>query len=145
MSLFVRFITFSLTIILSFYINSSQGLRILGIFPYPIKSHQAMSEELMKGLAAKGHQVHVYSHFPLKKKIPNYTDFSLEGSVPIFSNNVTYDLIETEWKDSSDMMRSWYGEYGSYICDLLRLPVFQNLIHNPPENPPYDLFILEVK
>lgn len=140
----VLFVFYSVTFILSLSINLTQGLRILGIFPYPIKSHQNMCEELMKGLAAKGHQVDVYSHFPLKKKIPNYTDFSLEGSVPIFSNNVTYDLVESEWKENSNLMQNWYGEYGNYICDLLQLPVFQDLIHNPPQDPPYDLFVLEV-
>lgn len=145
MGLIPKFFFYSLTIILSFDINSSYALRILGIFPYPMKSHQVMCKELMKGLATRGHQVDVYSHFPLKRMIPNYTDFSLEGSVPIFSNNLTYESIESEWKDNSDLMQSWYGEYASYICDLLELPIFQNLINNPPQDPPYDLFIFEVR
>ena len=35
----------------------------------------------MKGLAARGHQVFVVSHFPQAHTVPNYTDISLVGSM----------------------------------------------------------------
>ncbi|CAB0035783.1 unnamed protein product [Trichogramma brassicae] len=72
-------------------INSewANGLRILGIFPLKMKSHFAMNEQLMKGLAAKGHQVDVYSHFPLDKPIENYREFTIvDPLVANFTNNL---------------------------------------------------------
>jgi glucuronosyltransferase len=54
-----------------------------------------MSEILMKGLAARGHDVVVISHFPQKTPIPNYTDMSLVGSMPDFVSTVPLDVIAT--------------------------------------------------
>jgi glucuronosyltransferase len=48
-----------------------------------------MFEALLKGLAARGHQVHVVGHFPQKKQITNYIDISVEGSLHTLVNNVT--------------------------------------------------------
>jgi glucuronosyltransferase len=50
-----------------------QGARILGLFPMPGKSHYIVSEALMKGLASRGHHVTVFSPFPEKSPLPNYT------------------------------------------------------------------------
>jgi len=40
-----------------------------------------MQEELMKGLAKRGHQVDVVTHFPQKNPIPNYTEYQLGGEI----------------------------------------------------------------
>jgi hypothetical protein len=37
---------------------------------------------LVKGLAARGHPVYAVGHLPQKRPIPNYTDFSVEGTLP---------------------------------------------------------------
>lgn len=50
----------------------------------------------MKGLAARGHEVVVISHFPQKTQIPNYTDISLVGSMPNFVSTVPLDVIATD-------------------------------------------------
>ena len=54
-----------------------------------------MSEVLMKGLASRGHEVVVISHFPQKTLIPNYTDISLVGSMPNVVSNVAVDDVAT--------------------------------------------------
>ncbi|CAB0035861.1 unnamed protein product [Trichogramma brassicae] len=115
------------------------SLRILGIFPLQGKSHFVMSEALMKGLSAKGHQVDVYGHFPLKKPIPNYTDYSLAGTLPAFANNMTYEFMESFSKRIS--MKQMLEIVGEPICDLLNLPIFQKLLKDPPK---YDLVIVEI-
>jgi glucuronosyltransferase len=51
-----------------------------------------MFEALLKGLAARGHQVYVVGHWPQKKPISNYTDISVEGSWPGSVNNFTMDV-----------------------------------------------------
>nr|CAD7203160.1 unnamed protein product [Timema douglasi] len=58
--------------------TSSQGARILGLFPVPARSHIIVFEPLMKELAARGHQVTVVSAFPLDKPMENYTDIKLD-------------------------------------------------------------------
>ena len=131
-----------LTVILLLIVQNNEALRILGIFPLPGKSHFIMCESLMRGLAAKGHQVDVYSHFPLKKPVPNYNDYSLAGSLPQLQNNVSYEFINTFTESVS--MEALMKMIGYPVCDLLNLPNFQKLIRNPPQDPPYDIVIVEV-
>ena len=122
--------------------SSARGLRILGVFPTPAKGHFVMCEALMRGMADKGHRVDVFSHFPLENSIPNYKDYSLEGTLPIFTNNMSYDFMN-QFADVISM--PLLMEIVGYpVCELLNLPIFQNLIRNPPDDPPYDIVIIEV-
>lgn len=122
-------------------ISATEALRILAVFPLHGKSHFTMCERLAKGLAEKGHQIDVYSHFPLKKPIKNYKDFSLAGSLPQILNNMSYEFIMAF---QSVNMQGMQENVGRPVCDLLKLPVFQQLIKNPPRDPPYDVVIVEV-
>ncbi|XP_066990896.2 UDP-glycosyltransferase UGT5 isoform X1 [Anabrus simplex] len=83
---------FTVLVLLASY-RTSDSARILAIFHYNGKSQFSMLENLMKGLAAKGHDVYVASHFPQKNKIPNYTDINLNGSLPEVVNNFTVDFV----------------------------------------------------
>lgn len=78
-------------VLLWFMIVNAESAKILGLFPYPGKSHYVMFEVLMKGLADRGHEVFVYSHFPQKKPIPHFTDVSLVGSIPSVVNAIPLD------------------------------------------------------
>ncbi|XP_014213915.1 UDP-glucuronosyltransferase 2B37-like [Copidosoma floridanum] len=123
-------------------VPKSSCLRILAIFPLPSKSHFIQAEPLMRGLATRGHQVDVYSHFPTKRSPANYTDYSLAGSLPSLVNSLTYDWCAGDSIGISipDLM----SITGPPVCNLLQLPVFQKLINDPPTDPPYDLVIVEV-
>ncbi|XP_058790297.1 UDP-glucosyltransferase 2-like [Phymastichus coffea] len=131
-------------ILIVFYLNARQGdgLRILGIFPFQMSSHFITCEQLMRGLAAKGYQVDVYSHFPLTTPVPNYRDFSLQGTLPPISNNVTYEVATAS--DLFSLKNNWFESRQKAICELLGHPHFQKLLHNPPRDPPYDLVITEL-
>lgn len=133
----------SLAIIIAVIINGekSDGARILGIFPLHGKSHFIMCEQLMKTLAQKGHQVDVISHFPLKKPFPNYTDFSLEGTLPQIINNVSFAEMQSL---ASGNLAHLMDICGDKICELLQHPAINKIIKNPPKDPPYDLVIVEV-
>ncbi|XP_008210453.1 UDP-glucuronosyltransferase 2C1-like [Nasonia vitripennis] len=123
--------------------QTSESLRILGIFPMNVKSHFATCGELMRGLAEKGHRVDVYSHFPLKNpKPPNYTDYSLDGTLAPVTNNLTYDV--TSLTTATDAIVTWLELGGRPACQLIGLPIFQKLLHEPPKDPAYDLVIVEV-
>lgn len=131
-----------ITIILCINVKTSNGLRILAVFPVPMYSINIICEELMIGLAEKGHQVDVYSHFPPKKPIPNYTHFNLLGSMSEVTNNISFTDVTSS--KITEFLRDWIQHYGSAECDLLEHVHFQNLIKNPPKDPPYDLAIVEV-
>lgn len=121
--------------------GTSDGARILGVFPLHGKSHFILCEMLMKTLAKNGHQVDVISHFPLKKPFPNYNDFSLQGSLPNIINNVSHNDVQGF---ASGSLTHFMDTAGDKICDLLDHPSINNIIKNPPKNPPYDLVIVEI-
>ena len=137
------FYSFTLIVAITIVIRGefSDGYRILGVFPLNGKSHFTMLEMLMKSLAKKGHQVDVINHFPLKKPFPNYKDYSLYGLLPDLVNNVSYDLMQTF---TSSSMKQFVHNAGDKICNLLSHPSIKNIIKNPPNDPPYDLVIVEV-
>ncbi|XP_029165274.1 UDP-glucuronosyltransferase 2A3-like [Nylanderia fulva] len=116
------------------------GYRILGLFPLHGKSHWVMQEELMKGLAKRGHQVDVITHFPLKKPIPNYTDISLAGSMPQVMNNLSYEDI----KGFANTNMAKLAFMGNSLCELMDHPKLRQLIENPPQDPPYDVLVTEL-
>lgn len=61
--------------------NSATALNILGLFPHPAISHFHAFEPLMRGLAQAGHEVTVFSMFPQKQPLANYTDVVIPGQV----------------------------------------------------------------
>lgn len=142
MFLAIKFMIRAFVILLCLNIHPSNGLRILGLFPFQVRSHFTMCEALMRGLAERGHHVDVYSHFPLKRPIPNYKDFSLHGTLPDVTNNMSFDTLSVS--SLSESMEYWLEVQGNSVCNLMELPLFQKLLHNPPTDPPYDLVINEV-
>lgn len=134
----------SISILLNLMISdlkSVSSLRILGIAPVRIHSHFVMSGTLFKGLAERGHQIDVYSYYPQEKSIPNYRDFTLNGSQSEQVNNVRYDeLLPFSMSTIKILMEMW----GNLACEELYSPIFQNLIKDPPSNPPYDVVLIEV-
>jgi hypothetical protein len=61
-------------------LSTTDGANILGIFPMPIKSHMTVHSALVKELARTGHQVTVFSPFPEKSPIQNFTDVEFKMS-----------------------------------------------------------------
>lgn len=65
--------------LIALHINLAYSYKILGLFPHPGKSHVDIFVPIMKGLARRGHDITVVSHFPLKKPEPRYRDLSLNA------------------------------------------------------------------
>lgn len=120
----------------------ANGLRILGVFPVHARSHWSMTGKLMSTLAQRGHRVDVITNFPLKAPIPNYTDISITRPLEQVINSLTAsNLTELTSQDLSIMVE----RIGNSMCKVLGLPQVQQLIKNPPNDPPYDLVIVEVR
>ncbi|XP_053998601.1 UDP-glucosyltransferase 2-like [Hylaeus anthracinus] len=119
----------------------ANGLRILAIFPLNGRSHWITGQALTMGLARRGHQVDVVSHFPQKKPVPNYRDISLEGTLEPVINSMNASMVKDIGAQDFELL---VQKVGTKICDLLEHEKIQQLIHNPPKDPPYDLVIVEL-
>jgi hypothetical protein len=64
-----------------------RGAKVLGVFPFPARSHLMVQKSLMFELARRGHEVTVVSSFPEKTAIPNYTDIELKISIKHIKGN----------------------------------------------------------
>lgn len=123
--------------------QATLSYRILGIFPLNFKSHFMIFGQLMKGLARRGHQVDVVSVFPLKTPYPNYTDITIKSHFRSPINKLPYDYIQTHNKADPMFFRA--QTFGNEVCEsVLKNPKIQKLISNPPNDPPYDLIVMEV-
>ncbi|XP_069670394.1 UDP-glucosyltransferase 2-like [Periplaneta americana] len=58
----------------------SEAARILGLINYSGRSQYVVFHTYFKALAARGHHVDVYGHYPLNKPVSNYTDFSIAST-----------------------------------------------------------------
>ncbi|XP_043468543.1 UDP-glucosyltransferase 2-like [Leptopilina heterotoma] len=132
-----------ISLCLFFILNgiSSDGSRILAVFPYNSKSHNNVFEGVTKTLARNGHKVDVVSHFKVKNPPKNYeTIISLQGTRGNVMNNFSIEYAD-HLKQSPIVAIAEY--YGNELCELLGLPELQSLLKNPPRDPPYDLLITE--
>lgn len=124
-------------------LSTCHGYRILGLFPFNGKSHFMMFEHLMKGLAKKGHQVDVISTFPLKKPYPNYKDMIVLPAPRQYMNNLTFDNMNAMLSASASHAIATLA--GNEVCSTLSDPRIQELVKNPPNDPPYDVILVEVR
>lgn len=83
-------------------------------------------------------------HFHKKKPLANYTDLTIPSALPKLVNNMTFDFFKTNFEIIDQVY--FYAHYlGNVLCEKgLESPVIQNLINNPPNDPPYDLVVTEV-
>lgn len=123
-------------------LSTCHGYRILGLFPFNGKSHFMMFEHLMKALARKGHQVDVVSTFPLKKPYPNYNDTIVLSAPKAYMNNLTYEAMKEKLFPSMSYAIGVLA--GNAVCETLRDPKLQQLVRNPPKDPPYDAVVMQV-
>ncbi|XP_044010377.1 UDP-glucosyltransferase 2-like [Aphidius gifuensis] len=86
--LIIIFITFSTTI------TTTNGARILAIFPYPSHSHQIIYHEVTIALANRGHELTVFTADPMNKKITNYTEHSLNKLYNVLKDNLNFVEVQ---------------------------------------------------
>lgn len=99
-----------------------------------------MFEQLMKGLARKGHQIDVVSKFPLKKPYPNYTDIVKLPTDVHLVNNMTFEFMRVFISANPTYIVATLA--GNELCELLSHPAIKDLAR--PKDPPYDAVLIEV-
>lgn len=79
-------------------IGFSESARILGVFPYPSKSHALLGQPIFAELAKRGHDVVFISPFPLKNPPNGYKDIVLteKGIFEVYENemNQMFEVID---------------------------------------------------
>jgi glucuronosyltransferase len=60
-------------------VTGSHCARILGVFPFPAKSHMTIPRVLMLELASRGHHITEVTPFMENKMLPNYTQIKVEA------------------------------------------------------------------
>lgn len=119
------------------------GYRILGIFPMNVRSHLTICEHLMRGLARRGHQVDVVSPFPNQVPVKNYTDITIPHTFKELTNDLNYERVMNF--SAYNQVKIFVQFMGNDVCQMvLNDSKIQELINNPPQDPPYDLIIMEV-
>lgn len=73
-------------LILSVLFLQSDALRILGIFPFPSKSHFAVGNGLIESLAEAGHDITVLSPYPKKSDRKNHRYIDASKVLEVFEN-----------------------------------------------------------
>ncbi|XP_003700629.2 UDP-glucosyltransferase 2 [Megachile rotundata] len=121
--------------------QSTEGLRILGLFPLNGRSHWIMGERLLTSLAERGHTVDVVTHFTVKEPPANYTEISLEGTIESVVNKLELSHVVEFNNQNFELLTRMVGDQ---ICKLMEYPKLKQLIDNPPKDPPYDLVIVEM-
>ncbi|XP_014204618.1 2-hydroxyacylsphingosine 1-beta-galactosyltransferase [Copidosoma floridanum] len=118
----------------------TESYRILAVFPFNGKSHDVVLDAIAQGLAKRGHQVDVVTHFPPKNPPDNYKVLvDLRGTIEETINNFTLDFARSLSGQLTDYIA---GKFGNELCELLALDGIQKIVKNPPKDPPYDLVVV---
>ncbi|XP_032294289.1 UDP-glucosyltransferase 2 [Drosophila virilis] len=125
--------------------SSVDSAQILGLFGHPGKSHFDFFRPMFVALAERGHNVSMYSYFPLKQPMANYTDYVFEG-MPLLTDFVDLQTFERQ----SDRLLGqpfkvptffMLHDWGLRSCRVaLNSPLIAQLLSSPQR---YDVIILE--
>lgn len=94
--------------------------RILGIFPVHSRSHHSVNQPIVKGLAERGHNVTIISHFTSKTSLPNYKEIVIESGTRSFVDtlsvdeahlfsgvqNLLYQIVDLEYPACTEILKS---------------------------------------
>ncbi|XP_044733865.1 UDP-glycosyltransferase UGT5-like, partial [Chrysoperla carnea] len=119
--------------------QTSNGYKILGVFPHGGKSHFMVFVPILRELARRGHEVTVISHFPEKNPLPNYTDISIIGAGKIGLNNMQTSMFVPS-KIQNIKEHILLSEKGMQNCEALNYPQIQDLIKS---NKTFDVILQE--
>nr|XP_033326628.1 UDP-glucuronosyltransferase 2C1-like [Megalopta genalis]XP_033326629.1 UDP-glucuronosyltransferase 2C1-like [Megalopta genalis] len=132
-------ILFALTLVCM--IVGGNGARILGVFPFPAKSHYNVYEPLLKGLARKGHEVVAVSYFPQKVPLPNFTDVDIGSIMPDGTNTLSFDKFGDRKSTVYDV-KLFIQFCGLIICEpTFQHPKIQSILKSKEK---FDVFIVEM-
>lgn len=99
------------------FVNAVKSFKILGVLPYPGRSHVAPFLPMFEALALNGHNVTVISYFPRDKPLPNYKDFDLKGNLSQLSNIISIGEYDPEWRLTKYLNPLYLQDLMRMTCD----------------------------
>ncbi|XP_070496887.1 UDP-glucosyltransferase 2-like [Chironomus tepperi] len=124
--------------------ESTNGHRILGLFPHPGYSHFKFFQPIMMALADAGHDVTVVSQFPNKEPHENYKDELLNDIGGGMLNVISLDMFKKENTFNHFWEFFVLKKYAQDACEhALNSSAIKN-IFNQGRREPFDLIIVEM-
>lgn len=127
------------------WLAPTEGARILGVFPFPAKSHYIVSSAVIAELARRGHEVTVIACHRQEEKLNNLTEIIVEPRYDFWSdiskafNNLDiFQLTDMSIGDNMRMVNILGDQSTEYA---LKHPEVQKLIHSTDLE--FDLLIVE--
>ncbi|XP_030384149.1 UDP-glucuronosyltransferase 1-3 [Scaptodrosophila lebanonensis] len=130
--------------LLALLLTPSESAQILGLFGHPGKSHFDFFRPMFLALAQNGHNISMYSYFPNKMPVTNYTDYVFDG-MPVLTDIVDLKPLESEpqWFGLPFKVSTFFmlHDWGLRSCEVaLHSPLIAQLLSSGMR---YDVIILE--
>jgi glucuronosyltransferase len=125
-----------------FVTYSVESARILGVFPYPSRSHSILGQALFKELAKQGHDVTYVSPYPFKTPpAKNYRDIGItsKGLFEVFEAEIDASFEETS-ENIVKLMKMWFDNIAAMQEYFLSDPAVQVLLNSKEK---FDVCIIE--
>lgn len=119
-----------------------QSARILGVFPYPSRSHSILGQALFTELAKRGHDVTYLSPYPFKSKPPeNYRDIAItsQGLFDSFQEELDASFDDTD-ANMFVLLKFWFDTIAKMQRFTLSDPAVQKLLNSDEK---YDICVIE--
>lgn len=125
-----------------FLVYHVESATILGVFPYPSRSHSILGQALFTELAHRGHDVTYLSPYPFKKPpSKNYHDIGITSPelFAAFEEEVDASFEDTK-VNMVMMLKFWFDNVAKMQESTLSDPAVQKLLNS---NQKFDLCIIE--
>jgi hypothetical protein len=76
-------------------VAGTHGARILGMFPFPARSHTIIHRALMLELATRGHEVTEVTPFPESQPVHNYTNIAVKADLAAAAGGIGKVIAHT--------------------------------------------------
>lgn len=122
--------------------SSLEAARILGVFPYPSKSHAMLGQPIFVELAKRGHEVTFVSPFQLKDPPKGYRDILLTDE-RLFEtyNNEMAQIFEVMEQDTYSMFKEMFDNCAKYTEYTIMDEAVQELLNSETEK--FDLVFID--
>ena len=99
---------FFIFLIFTYFASEANGAKILGVFPFPSKSHSILGQALFVELSNRGHEVTYLSPYPFKSPPnENYRDIAIKSEefVKVFEEemNKVFEVISLNFISTTKM------------------------------------------
>lgn len=138
----MKFSLLLLTILLRLISHQAESARILGVFPYPSRSHSILGQALFTELAKRGHDVTYLSPYPFETSpAKNYRDIAItsQGLFDSFQEELDASFEDTT-ASMIELMKFWFDNIAQMQEYTLSDPAVQKLLQS---NEKFDICIIE--